>query len=499
VTLRGLARGSFLYSIGFLLPRVGAFLLLPIYVSVLSTADYGAIVLVVSVAQLIASVMRMGLDGALMRMHFDSADRQAQNRLIGTVATMTALVAAAGSTLIGLAAWAFFDTVFSGLPFVPYGVIAAILSFTTTFQALPATVLRAREEPGRFLAFSGGAFTVTAATTLLLLVVLRVGVVGALLGQLAGGIFVVLVTVAMVARAGGPSLDRKIAREALAFGLPLVPHTLSGWLLNVSDRWLLNFLLPLSAVMTRAAIGVYSLGYQLAYAIDLLAQSFNSAWVPFFYRYGATPQAIGIHREMTSMVMAGFGALSALLAIHAELVVTVVSRPEFLPAAELIPILTVAFFAHVFYIAVVTVVFYARRTAVLPVITGASAAVNIGSNFFLIPALGIKGAAWATLLAFGFMAIATYVPARRWRLVALDWPRLAVIGVVVVGASAWATWQGRQLSVGRVSLDMLVSIAVVLVALALVVAPQRRLRTLTRAARASEVPVPAGQDPVGAA
>ncbi len=311
MTLRSLARGSLLYSVGFVLPRVGAFLLLPIYVSVLSTADYGAVALVTSVAQLLANILRMGLDGALMRMHFDSSDPARQDRLIGTIATLTVVVAAAGSAVAALLSWAFFSMLFAGLAFMPFGLIAAVLSFTTTFQFLPATILRAREQPGRFLGFTGGAFLVTAATTLLLLVVLRVGVVGALFGQLAGGVLVVAVTGAMVARAGGPAMDRRLAAEALRFGLPLVPHTISGWMLNVSDRWLLSFLLPVSALQARAAIGVYSLGYQLAYAIDLLAQSFNSAWVPFFYRYGSTPQALGIHREMTTMVMAGFGTLAA--------------------------------------------------------------------------------------------------------------------------------------------------------------------------------------------
>ena len=142
MTLRSLARGSLLYSVGFLLPRIGSFLLLPIYVSVLSTADYGAVALVVSVAQLVASLLRLGLDGALMRMHFDSAEPEVQNRLIATVATVTLLVATAGAALATLLAWAFFELLFSGLEFLPYGLIAAILSFTTTFQYLPATIFR---------------------------------------------------------------------------------------------------------------------------------------------------------------------------------------------------------------------------------------------------------------------------------------------------------------------------------------------------------------------
>lgn len=485
MTLRGLARGSAMYSVGFVLPRVGTFLLLPIYVSVLSSADYGAVALVVSVAQLLANLLRMGLDGALMRMHFDSANHEQQQRLLATVATMTTIVAGIGALVAAGLAWAFFEILFSGLTFLPFGLIAAVLSFTITFQYLPATALRAREQPGRFLAFTGGAFLVTAVATLVLLLGFGLGVVGALLGQVAGGVFVVTVSGVMLFRAGGPLLDQRLVRPALRYGLPLVPHTLSGWLLNVSDRWLLSLLLPLSALQARSAIGVYSLGYQLAYAIDLLAQSFNSAWVPFFYRYGGTPQARAIHREMTTLVMAGFGAMAALLAIHAELVVDVIARPEFAPAATIVPILTLAFVAHVFYIAVVTVIFYTKQTGFLPLITGTSAVVNVTTNVALIPVFGIVGAAWATLAAFTFMATATYLLARRAHGTSLDWPRLIVVAAIAGAGSTWATARPAGIDAGRLGVDLLISAALVVVATVLTIGPARRLRVRTREAAAA--------------
>src|SRR6187200_181154 len=164
MTLRGVARGSVLYSIGFVLPRIGTFLLLPIYVTVLSTADFGAVALVTSVAQLVATFLRMGMDGALMRMHFDSADPARQNRLIATVATMTVVVTL-GALVTAALAYLFFEALFAGLEFIPYGATAAALSFTVTFQYFPATVFRAHEQPTRFVAFTGGIFLVTALVT----------------------------------------------------------------------------------------------------------------------------------------------------------------------------------------------------------------------------------------------------------------------------------------------------------------------------------------------
>ncbi len=481
MTLRGLARGSILYSIGFVLPRIGSFLLLPIYVTVLSPEDFGAIALVTSVAQLSANVFRMGMDGALMRMHFDSTDRLRQNRLIATVATMTGVVAAVGALTTAALAYAFFAVLFAGLAFLPFGAIAAVLSFTVTFQYLPATVYRARERPSRFLAFTGGAFLTTAIATLVLLLVFKIGVIGALFGQVAGGVFVVIVSVITLIRAGGPLIDRRLARDALRFGLPLVPHTISGWVLNVSDRWLLSLLLPISAVAARSSIGVYSLGYQLAYGIDLLAQSFNAAWVPFFYRYGSTRQGPGIHREMTSLVVAGFAALAAVLALNATSLVAAIAAPEFAGAADLIPLLSVAFVAHVFYIAIVTVLFHERRTGILPVITAGSAAANIVTNLALIPLIGIFGAAWATLVAFTVMAVATYLAARRAYPIELDWPRLVILLAMPIASAVFASTRSPEPTILGTALGLALSLVVVAITGALALTPFRSLRALTRA------------------
>jgi O-antigen/teichoic acid export membrane protein len=376
----------------------------------------------------------------------------------------------------------FFAALFTGLAFLPFGAIAAALSLTVTFQYLPATIYRARSQPVQFLMFTGTAFVITALSTVVLLAVLHMGVVGALIGQLAGGVYVLGYSALMLWRSGGFTLDTQMIRAALRFGLPLVPHGLSGWLLNVSDRWLLGIFLPLGMIAARSAIGIYSLGYQLAYAIDLLAQSLNAAWIPFFYRYGGTPQGPGIHREMTTLMVAGFGALATILGLNASLVVAIIARPSFAEAAGLIPVLSIGFVAHVFYIAVVTVIFYAQRTAVLPLITGSSAVINVVTNIALIPVLGIQGAAWATVIAFSFMSLATTIAARRVYPMRLDWPRLLLLFTGVLAIAWYSATRRTTVTLGSVAIDAGISAVIAGAALVVAWGPMRALRGVTRAA-----------------
>jgi O-antigen/teichoic acid export membrane protein len=55
----------------------------------------------------------------------------------------------------------------------------------------------------------------------------------------------------------------------------------------------------------------------------------------------------------------------------------------------------------------------ARRTGRLALLTVAAAAINIGLNFALIPPWGIVGAAVATGVAYGLLAVGYYIAAQR--------------------------------------------------------------------------------------
>src|SRR5438067_1618929 len=67
------------------------------------------------------------------------------------------------------------------------------------------------------------------------------------------------------------------ARAFLRYGLPLVPHRVSGWLTGMADRVIIAKLTSLGQV------GIYSVGYSIGTAVALVQEAFNRAWVPFFF------------------------------------------------------------------------------------------------------------------------------------------------------------------------------------------------------------------------
>ena len=190
MTLRALLRGSLLYTLGNFLPRIGAFLLLPVYTAAMAPAEFGIFSLMLSLSGLLAIGYRLGLDVA-----------QAQRPSLYRTSAAVTLAAAIGlSAAVALAIGPFFDAIFPGVPFVPYGVLALAITAATAFQYVPSSLFRATDRPGRFLAFALGIFGLVVAGTLLFVLALGMGAVGGLLAQLLSGIGVVVATAWILGR-----------------------------------------------------------------------------------------------------------------------------------------------------------------------------------------------------------------------------------------------------------------------------------------------------------
>jgi O-antigen/teichoic acid export membrane protein len=435
VSLRALLRGSLIYTLGNFLPRVGAFLLLPIYTAAMTPAEFGIFSLMLSLSGLLAIGYRLGLEGALLRFHFD-VEPVRRPSLYVTLAAVTTVAAVVLSGLAALVLGPSFDRLFPGVPFVPYGLLALAITAATAFQYVPASLFRATERPGRFLVFALGTFALAVGGTLLFVLALQMGAVGGLLAQLVSGIGVVATTAYILGRMRRGRVDRELAERALRFGLPLVPHGLAAWVLNLSDRWLIGLLIGLSAVAAQAAIGIYSFGYVIGQSIALVAMSFNAAWVPVWYARGDAEHGPALLREMTSLVMAGLAALAVGVAVLAPELTRLLATARWgegaAVASEVIQVVTVASLVYGLYFMLVSTIFLRRRTAGLPLLTLAAGATNVAANLVLIPRVGLMGAAWSTLAGYLVLTTLTWWYARRDYPVTLDLRRLALIGGGVV-------------------------------------------------------------------
>ena len=207
----------------------------------------------------------------------------------------------------------------------------------------------------------------------------------------------------------------KMIRDALRFGVPLVPHILATILRNSFDR------IFIAAAIGTVAAGKYFIAYQVATVLTLVCSAVNQAWSPWLFQKLSTekPEDRAEIMRVTYIVLAFFGVATVLLMIFGPYLVSVLAGGRFGNAGDLIVILAPASGLNGAYYLFTNHIFFSQRTEWLAMITVATAAIQTALTVVLVRAFGAQGAAYASLCGGLIYFIATWIAAER--LVPMGW------------------------------------------------------------------------------
>lgn len=193
-------------------------------------------------------------------------------------------------------------------------------------------------------------------------------------------------------------------RQALKFGVPLIPHAFSGFLMTMTDRILITNMVGISAT------GIYSVGNQVGMIIGLLAASFNTAYVPWlFQRLKQNNEEV--KRKIVLLTYSYYAAIlvgALLLSLGAPLAMRFFVGASFAGATEYIVWFALANAFNGMYLMVTNYIFFTEKTHLLAVVTFVTAALNLPLTYCLIKNYGAIGAAQATSLTFVVKFISTW-------------------------------------------------------------------------------------------
>lgn len=446
--LRLLGTNSAIYAGTSLLQKGSAFLLLPLYTLYLDPQAYGVLAIVTAVNGLLSIVFTLGLTGAVTRFYFEFQDQPEQlAEFWGSIVVCVLLL----STAVGGALLMFGETllrpIIGEVPFWPYFALGLMAVFFQPFFTTFLSVLQTRNQAARYALVSLAHFVLTTALTIVLVVVLKQGVLGALQATLAGSAVFFAVSLWLLRKDITPCLRWRHLRPAFAYGLPQIPHAAASQVTATTDRLILN------AQVGTATAGVYAVGAMMALVVEVAAQSVNRAYMPLSMaalKSGAAAELEQL-RGLGALVVAGFCLLGAGIGLFGRELVWLFVSPAFAPAASVVPLLAFGGVASAIYYLLVNVLFFDRAAIrYLPLGTLAAAGLNVGLALLLVPRFGLMGAAWATLLAQALATVLIGTIAHRFDPVRWDHTRYAL----AFGISLGLTLGMGNLNLGGEGLDI---------------------------------------------
>lgn len=424
--IRRVVSSTAVYALAGLAQRSLAFVLLPLYTRLLEPAEYGVLELVTAFSSFAFAVLMMGLPSAVNKCyHRDAPSPELQRRILPTALWLGIPVMAAGTVILGFCAEGlsrFLIGTDSAADLLRLGIAGGALSSAT---AVVLASLRARERAVAFALLTLLQFGLAMTLNILLVVKFGMGIRGILWGNLVSHAVAFIVSLVVTLPESRFRPSGQLGLPLLSFGLLLVPVMLSGWVIDLSDRYVLRLFASLDEV------AVYGVGYKIAMILQ-----FAIVW-PFQLAWPVVSFSIS-NREGHHQTYARTATYFAATLVYAAVALSLVSRvgvpvlvgEGFAEAYRIIPLICLALVFNGMHFCMSPGVHVSGKTKVFLPLTLIAASLNLGLNFLLVPRFGMFGAAWATVAAFLALALGTWLTGQRYYPIPYEYKRLAKIGLM---------------------------------------------------------------------
>jgi O-antigen/teichoic acid export membrane protein len=200
-------------------------------------------------------------------------------------------------------------------------------------------------------------------------------------------------------------------KSYLRYGLPLAPINILSWLLLSCDRYIIGY------DMTEKDVGIYAAACGLANVLGLFLDVSALVLFPTIAKsYGdgeiektKTYLKYSLKYLMLLYIPATFG-----LSVLASPLLRIFTTAEFASGSIVIPFMAFGLVFFGLYSICSQILLTVKGSSWIVRLLGISAALNIGLNLLLIPRLGILGAAWSALIAYGVLGILTLIISFRY-------------------------------------------------------------------------------------
>lgn len=429
-----LLQDSSLYLLGNVAGRVVGFLAIPFYSRFLSAAEYGLLELIELSTQTVAIAFGLqAIGAALSRLFHDQSSPEGERAVVSTsliaTAVLSAVVSAAAAAAAGPLSVALFHTPeWTGLL-----QAAFVAMFFGNMVEVVMVYERIRNNARFFLGYSLVTLVATLGLNIVFIGFMGFGVWGFVSSKLIVTVLACGVLFQRMRRDVGWQWRGALVPGLARFGAPLIVSSLSYFAIHFSDRFFLKDAVSL------ADLGRYALAYRFAFLVSaLVGDSFAKSWGVTLYRYTGEPG----WKERFARVAAFFTYVLFLtglaIALFSPELLRIMVPPDFFPPPLLLPVLIASYLVREIGDFFRSLMLINKRAMLVGNVALGGAVLNLAVNAALIPAYGIMGAAWATLLTWAAYMVVCWAVANREHRLPIPvraYVRLAVLLVAVYAAA----------------------------------------------------------------
>lgn len=406
MSLKQFGKDTLIYSAGNLLIRFVSFMLVPVYTNVFTQEEFGTYSLIFTFIGFIQIFYNYGMASALMKFYCN--DPAEKKRLVTTTFIALAITSVMFSGILMIFAAPLARILISVDRSDWFFTIAGIL-ILDTISVRAMILIRFENRPGFFTLLALANVLVSLVSNIVLVWVMHMGITGAIFSTLISAATSFLLVLPTILRnMDFSSYSGALLKKMLTFGLPFLPAAIFQIIMDLADRYLIDW------IIGRDAVGIYNAGYKVGSLMLIMTTGFNLGWQPFFLAREKDTGASPLFARIALIIISIFSVVWVLFILFSEELIRIhigslsLIGPAFWESSTVIPIVMAGYIFLLFYDLFMPGIFFSNRSGLLPIYRAVGAGSNIVLNLIFIPKWGIQGAAWATCISFALMSVPLY-------------------------------------------------------------------------------------------
>lgn len=429
-----LAKDTIAYTPATLVPAIISVLSISIFTRIFAPASYGQYTLVITTTTILTSLFSTWIEQSTLRLRPSFTKQKKEEEFNRNLFTLLIIITT-GLILVAILLYPLLKSslgIYKRFYIAGAGIVAASL----WYQNL-GSILKADLHSIHFTKFSIIQTILRFSIALVYIYFISEDIIGLLWGVLLSQL---LLIIPMVNRVRSYNKVKKhegnvisfgpFVKRFAAYGFPMIGWFIGSQLLNISDRYILQFF------RGSKEVGIYASNYNLvSYAIGLLTSPLLIAAHPIIMKATTHINKNEIQDLITSFsryfLLIAF-PLMTFVGLFSQDLVTVFLGSDFREGHKIIPIITLGFLSWHFSMYGHKGLEIQQRTLTMLHYVIICAIVNIVLNFYFIPQYGYMGAAMTTLLSFLLYPIMVFFGSKKsipWH---IPWKTVSKLGLVSV-------------------------------------------------------------------
>ena len=388
-----LFKNTFIYTLVQIINSGIPFLLLPILTRYLTPSDYGLIATYNTFVGVLSIIAGIGIGSiGVFFFHMDTGELK---KYIGNVLNILL-----GTTLLA--------TLFV-ITFEPYLVsklklpaiwlyLAIVVASLQMLTSINLSLWRSEQRVKPFAIYQVFQTLFNVSLSLLLIVVIHYEWEGRVIGITVTTAIFGLFSLLFLFKKGYVvfNYSQEYLKDALKFGVPLIPHTIALWMRSGVDILLIVSLVGVSQT------GLYNVGFQFGMVVGIFASAFNNAFAPYLYEKLKNISS-KVQKDLvkfTYIYFIGIVIFAMLLSTFFVWLIPYFLGEKFQGASEYIYWISLAYAFQGMYMMVVNYIYYSKKTHLISMVTISTSILHVALSYTLIQQYGAIGAAYASVISF---------------------------------------------------------------------------------------------------